>query len=475
LDLLKSFIDKYYMFFPIAILIVVFAYWFSYNPTTDLSVSLPGLDSIPANDLSTIEKVDIGAEFKLFEEEISTMKGEWLRFRGSHFDNIVSDNIPLIKSFGSAGPKIVWEVALGEGHAAPVIQKGKVYLLDYLEKEKKDALRCFSLLTGNELWRRSYDVHIKRNHGMSRTIPVISGNFLLTIGPLGHVMCVDPQNGDLKWTLDLVSNYDVQIPFWYTGQCPLIDNGVAILATGGKAILIGVDCESGEILWETPNPDSLQMSHSSVMPMTLGNKKTYVYAAIGGVVGVSADKSDTGKLLWKTNAFDPSVIAPSPLVLKNDEVLLTAGYGAGSARVKIDKNNYKVKVLNAYKPKDGLASEQQTPVLIGDRVYGILPKDAGSLRNQMACYSVNDLNKPLWTSGKTNRFGLGPFIYADGKFYILSDDGTLHIATVNDNGFKLEDSFRVIEGHDAWGPFAIADGRLLMRDSKKMVCLNIRA
>ena len=44
-----------------------------------------------------------------------------------------------------------------------------------------------------------------------------------------------------------------------------------------------------------------------------------------------------------------------------------------------------------------------------------------------------------------------------------------------DNGFKLEDSFRVIEGHDAWGPFAIADGRLLMRDSKKMVCLNIRA
>jgi len=69
---------------------------------------------------------------------------------------------------------------------------------------------------------------------------------------------------------------------------------------------------------------------------------------------------------------------------------------------------------------------------------------------------------------------LGPYIFADGKFFIVDDDGTLIIATVSNKGFNVLDKFRVIEGHDAWGPIAIAGGRLLMRDSKKMVCLDIR-
>jgi outer membrane protein assembly factor BamB len=32
-----------------------------------------------------------------------------------------------------------------------------------------------------------------------------------------------------------------------------------------------------------------------------------------------------------------------------------------------------------------------------------------------------------------------------------------------------------MEGQDAWGPLAIADGYLVMRDSKTMVCLDMAA
>lgn len=451
----------------------IFVFWFTYNPTSQFITSVPGQDNRPATNQNSDEKVTIGAIFRQFLTKESDLKGKWTRFRGAEFDNILQDTKPLIDKFPEDSIEILWKHSLGEGHAAPVIYNGKVYILDYNEIKKRDILRCFDLLSGEELWRRGYAVHIKRNHGMSRTIPAINDNYLLSIGPRGHVMCLNPKNGDLLWGLDLVEEYGTEIPFWYTGQCPLIDNDVAILAPGGKAILIGVDCQSGNVLWETANPDSLQMSHSSIMPMKLGNKNTYVYSAIGGMVGVSAEQNEIGKVLWFSREFSPNVIAPSPLVLPNNRIFMTAGYGAGSVLLQVNASTYQVSVLDQYKPKDGLASEQQTPILWNNHLFGIQPKDGGAFRNQFVCVKQENTREILWSSGKANRFGLGPYMWADGKFFILNDDGTLSIVQANTNGWQLLDKQRIIEGHDAWGPLAIADGYLVMRDSKHILCIDI--
>lgn len=460
--------------FFVALALLVFVWWFSYNPVRHFAASVPGMDSVPAEQNTELQEVIIGEYFEKFGDYSGTLTGTWSRFRGDNFDNRVQNAAPLIKNFTGIENRIRWKAELGEGHAAPAIYKGRAYVFDYMEESKRDALRCFDLQSGKELWRRSYRVHVKRNHGMSRTIPAVTDNYLVTIGPMGHVMCVNPENGDFLWGLNTEKDYNAKIPFWYTGQCPLIDRGTAVIATGGKSILIGVDCASGKVLWETPNPDSLQMSHSSVMPMKLGGKETYVYAAVGGIVGISADAADIGKQLWQTKAFAPSVVAPSPLMLGNNQIFMTAGYGAGSVVMEVNPGNYTVKIISQFKPTGGLASEQQTPVLDGKRVYGILPKDAGALRNQMVCYATNNLNKSVWSSGKDARFGLGPYLLADGKFWILNDDGTLIIAKAENNGLKILDKYRVIEGQDAWGPLAYADGYLLLRDAKTLVCLDVK-
>jgi outer membrane protein assembly factor BamB len=128
-----------------------------------------------------------------------------------------------------------------------------------------------------------------------------------------------------------------------------------------------------------------------------------------------------------------------------------------------------------YKPQEGIASEQQTPILYKGFVFSILPKDAGGGRNQLVCAKSSDCTKIIWTSGKDERFGLGPYIIADGKFFILNDDGTLIIAKASAERFVFLDRARIIEGQDAWGPIAIADGRLLMRDSRQLVCVDVRA
>lgn len=452
-------------------------FWFLYNPSKDIAKSVPGMDNRVNMDSALNENIQIGEDFIKYADHESSLTGKWNSFRGPDRDNINKENIRLINNFGGKTPEILWGVELGEGHAAPAIYKGKVYILDYDEEKKADALRCFVLETGKELWKRSYKVHVKRNHGMSRTIPAVTENFVVTLGPRGHVMCSNSQTGDFIWGIDLVKEYGSEFPFWYTGQCPMIENNVAIIAPGGTSLIIGIDCTTGEIIWKTPNPDKWKMSHSSIMPMTFGGKKMYVYAAIGGICGISAEGDDIGQILWKTKEFAPSVVAPSPLVLDNGKIFITAGYGAGSMLFKIVKNEkgFSVQFLQNYKPKDGLASEQQTPVFYEGHVFGILPKDAGANRNQFVCCKQDDGQSFLWTSGKTNRFGLGPYIIADEKFFILNDDGTLTIAKATTSGFVLLDQMKILEGQDAWGPIAIADGYLLLRDSKKMLCLNIKA
>ena len=135
--------------------------------------------------------------------------------------------------------------------------------------------------------------------------------------------------------LDLVHDFGAKVPPWYAGQCPLIDkDNRVILAPGGPALIIAVDCETGETVWETPNPNDWTMTHTSLTPMTLNGQLTYIYPASGGVVGVSAED---GRLLWETNEWKIRIAnVPSPLVVGDDRIFLSGGYGAGSMMLKLD-------------------------------------------------------------------------------------------------------------------------------------------
>ena len=450
-------------------------WWLTKDPTAKFTESLPGLDKRGAAD-TVSEKVEIGKIFETNATSYQEMSESWPRFRGKEFDNISKSTVRLKEKFGPKGPDIRWSVPLGEGHSGAAIYNGLVYVLDYSEKEKADLLRCLSLTGGKELWRRGYHVTIKRNHGMSRTIPAITEKYIVTMGPRCHVMCLDRATGNFRWGIDVVKEYSTELPFWYTGQCPLIDNDVAVIATGGKAMMLGVSCETGKVIWETPNPEGWKMSHSSIIPFSFGGRKMYVYSAIGGLIGIAADGPEVGKVLWKTAAWNHSVVAPSPVCMPDGKIFITAGYGAGAMMLQLKKNgtNFTIEVLQQYLPRFGLACEQQTPVFWQGHLFGILPKDAGSLRNQFVCVDPSDCKKMVWSSGQTSRFGLGPYFIADNKFFILDDEGTLTILKPSTSKYIQLDQVKVIkDGADAWAPLAIANGYLILRDSKTMSCINL--
>jgi outer membrane protein assembly factor BamB len=475
---MKSFFVKFLAYiFSITCALGALVWWIG-RPAPTISTSLPGQDNVPPGARNKIEKIDIGQFFKQFDNKYDkTLTGEWPRFRGKDLTNISNDGIKLLESWPKKGPKVVWRKEFGEGHAAPVIYKGKVFLLDYFENEQADALRCFSLRDGHELWRRWYNVKIKRNHGRSRTAPAVNKDYVVTIGPKCQVMCVKTDSGDLLWGKDLVREYGTEIPQWYTGQCPLLDGSTVVLAPGGNNVLMmGVNAADGKVLWTTPNPDKWKMSHASIMTMTLAGRRMYVYTALGGVVGVAADGADRGKVLWKTSKWSPSVIAPSPVIMNDGLIFLTAGYGAGSMtiRVTFQDGEFKVQEINRYRPRQGLALEQQSAIYSDGILYGIMPKDAGARRMQFVGCIPDNAAEFRVIGPRDLRFGLGPMIKADGKFYILDDRGTLTMLKIAGERCYVLGRHKVLDGHDAWGPMALADGFMLVRDSTSMACLDLR-
>lgn len=461
--------------YSLGIISLVFLFWWlRADPTRDFEILVDGADNRGAG--AEAQDVEIGEYFEQFATGYTELSETWPRFRGEDFDNISKSPVKLIDNFGSDGPKILWSKELGEGHSGAAIYEGLAYILDYDEEDRADVLRCYSLLDGEEMWVRGYELNIKRNHGMSRTIPAITEDYILTMGPMCHVMCLERETGDFLWGLDVAREYESEIPLWYTGQCPLIDEGKAIIATGGNALMVAMDMETGEKLWETPNPEGWKMSHSSVMPYTFGDRKMYVYSAIGALVGVAADGDNAGEILWQTTVWNHSVVAPSPVCMPDGKIFMTAGYGAGSMMAQLSENNgeFSIEVLSKYAPRDGLACEQQTPLFWNGHLFGIVPKDGGPNRNQLVCVHPDNPEEMVWTSGTENRFGLGPYFIADGKMFILKDDGTLFIARPSTERYIEIDKVKVIEdGHDAWAPFAIANGYLIMRDATTVVCIDL--
>lgn len=400
--------------------------------------------------------------------------GAWPRFRGAGFDAICAEGPPLSKTWPQGGPPVLWSLAMGEGYAAAAVLAGRVYVLDYDRRAAADALRCLSLDDGREIWRFGYGpVAIKRYHGMSRTIPAVTGKYVVSLGPMCHVACLDAETGQQKWLLDMVHEYDCKVPQWYAGQCPLVDGDRVILAPGAdEALLMAVDCETGRVLWKTPNPPDPKlpqpwaMTHSSIMPMELAGRRTYVYCGKGGVVGVSADD---GSVLWHTTAWKISIATcPSPLVLPEGRIFFCGGYNSGALmmRVKETGGKFKAEKLFRLKPKQ-FGSEQQTPVFFGGCIYGVRQQD-----NELVCLDLE--GEEVWSSGRQARFGSGPYMIADGMIYVMDNEGVLTLAEATPKGYRQLARAEIFpDGHDAWGPMAMAGARLIVRDFTRMACLDV--
>lgn len=114
-----------------------------------------------------------------------------------------------------------------------------------------------------------------------------------------------------------------------------------------------------------------------------------------------------------------------------------------------------------------------TPILYNDMIISVMPKDGGGLRGKLVCFSPTDLHNPIWSSAADERFGLGPYLVINKHLFAFKDDGELYVYEIQSKAMKLLKKQRVMDGVDAWGPMAYADGMLVLRDAHTVKCLKI--
>ncbi|MGA2618028.1 MAG: PQQ-binding-like beta-propeller repeat protein [Thermoguttaceae bacterium] len=330
-----------------------------------------------------------------------------------------------------------------------------------------DTMRCLSLDTGGEIWRNGYPVVIPSHHGMSRTVPAVIGNRVVSLGPMCHVACWDTATGKALWLLDLVLDYGATVPPWYAGQCPLIDvkTDRLILAPGGKALVMAVDYRTGKVLWQSPNPRGWTMTHVSVVPAELAGRRMYVYCGKGGVAGIAAD---TGELLWDTTEWQiGTATCPSPVVVGPGRIFFSGGYNVGSLMLQLQQEAGRIVPETLFRlTAKQFGSEQQTPIFWRGNLYGVRQKD-----QQLVCLDLE--GRELWNSGR-EKFGSAPYLIADGLIYVLDDNGVLTMAEAAAAGYHRLARAEVLDGGvTSWGPMALAGGRLIVRDLTRMICLDV--
>ena len=507
------------------IAVITFSLWL-WSPGRDsLQPRVPGTDSAPGTSGESANPVLAG---KLIPGPgtAAALTGAWPQFRGPNRDGISFISPSEGERAGVRGflfsrdrktspPRELWSLDVGEGYAGVAIRAGRVYLLDYDRDAKQSALRCLSLADGKEIWRFSYPLTIKRNHGMTRTMPSVTEKFVVALDSKCNVFCLDATTGELKWSVSLVNEFGATIPEWYAGQCPLVDGDKVILAPGGKnALLVALDLATGKPLWQSPNPHEWKMTHSSIMPMDFAGRRHYVYCASKGVVGVDATN---GKQLWETADWKISIATvPSPVPLPDGRIFLTGGYNAGSLMLQLASDNSTNRSaglrpgvipssppnapgqetgapsthtedahssslspsegeragVRGFSPRplfklpaDVFGATQHTPILKDNHLYGIRAD------GRFVCLGLD--GKVVWSSGSGENFGLGSFLMAGDLIYVLNDSGQLSLIEATPTRFNLLGQIQPLTGRESWAPMALANGRLILRDLTRLVCLDV--
>ena len=434
------------------------------QPEQLLTLRLPGTDQPGGAEGAAALNPAFGGKVISGEGAAANVPGAWPGFRGANHDAISPES--TTRSWPEAGPRQLWSVPAGEGYGGPAVLAGRVYLMDYDRDAHESSLRCLSLADGKEIWRYAYPLSVKRNHGMTRTVPAVTEKVAVGIDPKCNVVCVDAATGNLQWGINMVRDYGTTVPPWYAGQCPLIDGSTAILApAGSETLLMAVDLGTGKPIWKAPNPRGWKMTHSSVVPMEFAGRRMYVYCGSGGVAGISATD---GSILWDTTAWKINIaMVASPVVVEGGRLFIAGGYNAGSMMLQLTEEAGKIVAKPLYKlGAEVFGATQQTPILHQGHLFGIRPD------GQFVCLDLN--GKTVWASGSGAQFGIGPFMMAGGLIFAMNDSGKLTLFEASASKFAPMAQAPVWkDGHEAWAPIALAGGRLLVRDFTRLTCLDV--
>ena len=255
---------------------------------------------------------------------------DWPQFRGVKADGFSSE-VGVNKDWTKKAPAVLWTVPMSDnGYSGPAVAAGVLYIIDH--QGKQDVLRALNLSNGKDLWNYKYDDTESANNGFARSTPTIDHENLYILSRLGLISCLEKTTGKLRWSRDIITDFQGRRPPWDLGMSPFIDGNKLILCPGGpNAAVVALDKTTGKTLWQGGGSD--QPGYATPVVATLDGKRQYVIFTAYHLLGVDANN---GKLLWQVDWITGSdVNAATPIVVGN-KIFITTDYNHGCALVAVN-------------------------------------------------------------------------------------------------------------------------------------------
>ncbi|HQJ21198.1 MAG TPA: PQQ-binding-like beta-propeller repeat protein [Bacteroidales bacterium] len=402
----------------------------------------------------------------------------WPQYLGP-YRNSTSDQKGIMRSWPEKGPEVLWTVDVGIGFGGPVIKDGKVYLLDR-NGDVADVMRCFDFSSGKELWNYSYDAPGRVQFPGSRSVPAADGNYVYSCGHNGDLYCFDINTHKPVWHKNIWTDFGGdKLPIWAITQCPLVYGDLLIvLSQAPDAGAVAYNKLTGDVVWKTRNLVNESYASPSVVKI---DGKDHIVVVIsstnpighkelpytpGNIVGI---EPLTGKILWEYNDWECHISVPSAVDAGNNRVLVAGGYEHGVVMLKVEKKpdgNYGVTEL--FKHND-FGDHTKPPILYNGYFYGQF--STNSKRDGLVCMNMD--GKVMWKTMRSPLFDKGSMILVDGVILATDGNRSLYVIEPDPTAFKPIASAAILEAGQNWAPIALADGKLLIRDQKRLMCIRV--
>ncbi|MBL48425.1 MAG: hypothetical protein CMP28_05665 [Roseibacillus sp.] len=391
----------------------------------------------------------------------ATALADWPQWRGPNRDGL-STETGLLKVWPEDGPPLAWKVRnTGGGFSSLAISDGLIYTLGDLA----DGCHVIALreADGSPVWKTK--VGPPGGHAGypgPRSTPTVDGGQVFVLDQHGTVACLDAKTGSKTWSVNLQDDFGGKMMSgWRWSESILVDGESVICTPGGeKGTVAALSRKTGKSLWQTSEWTD-PAGYSSVIITTLNGVRQYVQLTGKSVAGIDPK---SGKILWQAERPGKTAVITTP-VIRDNIVWVTSSYGVGCNAFRVDRKDGEWTTEEIYASRK-FANHHGGVIELKGHVYG-------SSGGTFACMDIKS-GELVYRSRSA---GKGATIYADGHFYLRSENGPVALIEASSDELKEVSQFDQPERSDkkAWPHPVIANGKLYLRDQDLLLCYDIKA
>lgn len=393
---------------------------------------------------------------------LSATAADWPQFLGPRRDGTSPD--PITTPWPADGPQVRWSREVGSGFSGPVVVGKRVLL--HQRRGSEEILECLDADQGGKmLWSASQPTGYRDDFGFDngpRATPAVQENRVFTFGAEGTLSAFDLDSGKVLWSSALGRQLGADKGFFGFASSPLPAGALVLVNVGApnNAGIVAVEAATGQIRWKSTSHGA---SYSAPILTPLEGAPRAVFFTRAGLAVV--DPTD-GRLLaehpWRSRQ-NASVNAAAPLALGTNRIFLTTSYDTGATLLEIREG----KVRSLWSNDESLSSHYASVVHRDGLIFGFHGRQeyGASLR----CIDAAT-GKVRWTK---DGLGSGSLMLAGQQLLVLTERGELIAAPAVPEGFRPAAQAQVLGSGTRAFP-ALANGLWFGRDTRKLVCLNLR-